>query len=192
MNEFNFCPNCGKKNIKYIDGKKWLCPDCGFDLYNNVASAVGIIIYDDNGNVLFEKRAKNPRKDFLALPGGFCDNDERAEDAVVRECKEEIGFAPENIKFICTFPNRYEYKNILYKTCDIFFTSKVPGKIKSVENLIKRLSAQESEVKGFSSFKVNSTKDIEKIPLAFESAKKTLTLWLSERKIKQSEMKSEK
>lgn len=183
-NDFNFCPNCGKQNIKCINNRKWICPDCGFDLYNNVASAVGIIIYDDECNVLFEKRAKNPRKDFLALPGGFCEPDERAEDSVVRECKEEIGFVPENVKFICTFPNNYEYKNISYKTCDIFFTAKVPENIKTVENLIKNLKAQESEVKGFFSQKAKTLEDIEKIPFAFESSKKTLTLWLYERTIK--------
>ncbi len=57
-NEFNFCPICSKKNISYKDGKKWFCSDCGFDLYNNVAAAVGIIISDCENNILLEKRAK--------------------------------------------------------------------------------------------------------------------------------------
>ena len=122
-NDFKLCPMCGSKRIENHGDRKWLCPDCGFDLYNNVASAVGIVIYDKYNNVLFEERAKNPRKGFLAVPGGFVDFGESAEEAVVRECREEIGVPVEGAVFLCTAPNIYEYKNIEYKTCDIFFTA---------------------------------------------------------------------
>ena len=46
-NKFNMCPECGSKKIEWHNGKKWICPDCGFDLYCNVAAAVGIVLYDD-------------------------------------------------------------------------------------------------------------------------------------------------
>ena len=49
-NDFELCPKCGSKKIEYKDNRKWFCPDCGFDLYNNVAAAVGIIICDKNNN----------------------------------------------------------------------------------------------------------------------------------------------
>lgn len=177
-NKFNFCPECGGKSIEYRDGKKWFCPDCGFDLYNNVASAVGAIIYDSSNTVLFEVRAKNPRKGFLALPGGFTDRDESAEDAVVRECSEETGFAISDAKYLCSFPNDYEYKNIAYKTCDMFFAVKLPDACGSVENLLKQLKNEQSEVVAFEARKIESNVDIEKLPLAFESAKRALTVWL--------------
>lgn len=180
-NKFNFCPNCGKKNIRYVDNKKWLCPDCGFDLYNNVASAVGTIIADKEGNVLFEVRAKEPRKGFLALPGGFTDRNETAEHAVLRECFEETGVQPEKIKYLCSFPNDYEYKNIAYKTCDLFFEASIPENIGTIEDLIKKLHGQKSEVTGFVAKKINSLKDIEDLPLAFISAKNALTILLSRR-----------
>ena len=64
-NAFNMCPMCGSKNIENPGLRKWICRDCGFDLYNNVAAAVGIIIYDKDKNVLFEVRAKEPKKDLL-------------------------------------------------------------------------------------------------------------------------------
>ncbi|MBP5751778.1 MAG: NUDIX hydrolase, partial [Treponema sp.] len=65
-NRFNFCPECGSKKIQTLmNGRKWLCPDCGFDLYNNVASAVGLLILNSRGEILMEKRAKEPRKGFL-------------------------------------------------------------------------------------------------------------------------------
>ena len=158
-NDFKLCPMCGSKKIENHGNRKWICPDCGFDLYNNV---------------LFEIRAKQPRKGYVAVPGGFVDFEESAEEAAVRECREEIGVAVEGVKFLCTAPNTYEYKNIEYKTCDIFFTAELPPQFDTIDDFIKSLKAEESEVEGFVSYKVESLEDIEKIPLAFESARFTL------------------
>lgn len=180
-NSFNYCPECGSKNISYIDERKWFCGDCGFELYNNVAAAVGVIIYDKYDNVLFELRAKEPRKGFACLPGGFVDPDEQAENAIKRECREEIGIELNACTFLCTFPNVYPYKNIVYRTCDIFFMSPLPDKYKDIQDFIASLKAEESEVAGFTYYKVQTAEDIEKIPLAFESAKKTL-LYFVEKK----------
>ncbi|MCQ2575593.1 MAG: NUDIX domain-containing protein [Treponema sp.] len=177
-NNFNMCPICGSKAIQNKNGRKWLCPECGFDLYNNVAAAVGVIISDKEHNVLLEVRAKEPRKGFLAFPGGFVDADESAEEAVVRECREEIGAEVTNIKYLCTFPNTYEYKNIEYKTCDMFFTAELAGKFNNMDELIQSLHGQESEVQGFVSQKVDSIEAVDKIPLAFISANKTLKKWV--------------
>ena len=85
-NNFNLCPMCGSKKIECKDNRKWECPDCNFDLYCNVATAVGVIIKDKYNNVLFEVRGKEPRKGYYAVPGGFVDFDECAEDAAIREC----------------------------------------------------------------------------------------------------------
>lgn len=173
-NDFNMCPMCGSKNIRNENNRKWFCPDCNFDLYCNIAAAVGVIIRDRLGNVLFEVRAKEPRKGFVAFPGGFVDADESAEQAVVRECMEEIGAEVTNVKFLCSNPNTYQYRNIEYKTCDMFFTAELAGSFENMEQLIASLKRQESEVQGFVSYKVTCMEDVEKIPLAFESARKTL------------------
>lgn len=173
-NDFKMCPMCGSKKIENHGNRKWLCPECGFDLYCNVAAAVGVVIRDRHNNVLFEVRAKEPRKGFLALPGGFVDFGESAEEAVVRECREEIGVPVEGAEFLCTAPNTYEYKNIEYKTCDIFFVAELPSQFDTIDDFIKSLKAEESEVLSFKSCKVETLEDIEKIPLAFESAKYTL------------------
>ncbi len=175
-NNFSFCPKCGGRKIEYVENKKWVCPDCGFRLYNNVAAAVGLVIVDENGNVLLEVRAKEPRKGFLALPGGFCNPSETAEEAAMRECTEELGAAPDEVCYLCSFPNIYDYKNIRYKTCDLFFTAKMhtaeSGK------LMERFKLQASEVSGLTAKSVRSEKDIDGLPLAFESARKTLRIWL--------------
>ena len=169
-NDFNFCPSCGGKTIQNVNMRKWKCDSCGFTLYNNVAAAVGLVIQKADGKILFERRAKEPRKGFLALPGGFVDPDESAEEACLRECREEIGVEPISLKYIATFPNTYEYKNVQYKTCDIFFEAKLP------ENA--ELHAQEGEVLGFEECSVKNKEELDALPLAFESARKTLNLWM--------------
>lgn len=185
MNEdaFQFCPRCGRQTVRYTDRRKWFCAECNFTLYNNVAAAVGLVIADKYGGVLFETRAKNPRKGMLALPGGFVDADESAEEAAIRECFEETGFRPSAVEYLCSFPNDYDYKDIAYKTCDIFFTAQLPPQFETVERLITALNAESKEVLGFSAVRINAPEDIAAAPLAFESARKTLTVWLSHRKI---------
>lgn len=198
-NEFNICPICKSKKIAYVQNKKWFCSDCGFDLYNNVAAAVGLIIQDVDDSIILEVRAKEPRKGFLALPGGFCDQDESAEEAAFRECKEETGIAPTSVKYIASFPNTYLYKNITYKTCDLFFLATFKnydsqsksdlanstnsaknfsnGAIESSQKIIDKMKRQVSEVESFKSVKISSLSDIENLPLAFESGKKALSVW---------------
>lgn len=180
-NDFNQCPMCGSKKIKWTDGKKWLCPDCGFDLYCNIAAAVGIVLYDDDGNLLFEVRAKEPRKGFLCLPGGFVDAGESAEQAIVRECREELGagIVVEDVRYLCSFPNVYEYKNIQYNTCDIFFAAKLPSEYADMNAFVNTLHREESEVVRFEIRRVCSAADVEELPLAFPSARQTLLKWVT-------------
>lgn len=173
-NDFKMCPMCGSNKIENHGNRKWICPDCGFDLYNNVAAAVGIVLYDENNNVLFEKRAKEPRKGCACLPGGFVDFNETAEEAMIRECREELGIEITDFTYLCTFPNVYPYKNIEYRTCDIFFSAKIPSAYKNMEDLINHITAEQSEVQGIVTYKVQTDDDIANIPLAFESAVKTL------------------
>ena len=170
-NRFNFCPECGSKKIQtLLNGRQWFCPDCGLELFNNVASAVGVILENEKHEILFERRAKEPRKNFLAFPGGFCEPDEEPEKSVMRECSEEIGVVPEKIKFVGAFQNTYVYKKIIYKTCDMFYSASLPSGFE--------FKTQKSEVISLEWVKVESLADIEKIPLAFESAKKALLKYL--------------
>lgn len=166
-NHFNFCPQCGSQEIQTLkNGQQWSCPKCGFVLFNNVAASTALIILNDRGEALFEVRAKDPRKGFLALPGGFCEPDETGEEAARRECQEEIGFQPENLKFVGVFPNIYVYRDFTYKTSDIFFETKLPEG--------QEFKLQESEVTQLEWHDVSSKEAIEELPIAFESTKRAL------------------
>lgn len=62
------------------------------------------IIRDSGGKFLFVKRAKDPEKNKWSLPGGKIEHFEKAEDAIVREIKEELNLDFIRPKFLST-PN---------------------------------------------------------------------------------------
>jgi len=170
-NDFKFCPLCGWTNIKNCNNRKWIC-NCGFELFNNVAAASWIIIQDKLNNVLFEVRAKDPKKWFLSLPGWFIEPNEDLQIGTIRECREEIGLKVENLKYLCSYPNTYIYNNIEYKTCDIYFLVDIWDML--VKDIVDILSIQKSEITKLEYYKINTVGDIDKLPIAFESAKYAL------------------
>ena len=121
---FNCCPACGSSDIIFDDDKKLICRECSFTYYHNVAAAVGAIL-EYNGKVVLIKRAREPGKGKLDLPGGFIDPDESAEQAVVREVKEEINIDIKEPEYLGSYPNIYKYQDVLYHTCDLFFYCKI-------------------------------------------------------------------
>lgn len=74
-----------------------VCPHCGHpvSLYRNPLPTVDIIIRSGQGVVLIKR--KNPPFGW-ALPGGFVDYGETAENAAVREAREETSLHVKNIK----------------------------------------------------------------------------------------------
>ncbi|MCR4939812.1 MAG: NUDIX domain-containing protein [Treponemataceae bacterium] len=175
--ELKICPCCGKEKLEYKNRRHWVCPDCGFDLYNNVAAAAGIIFYLDEESVIFAKRAKEPKKGMLDLPGGFTDPDETMEETCIRECMEETGItiSPEKLEYVANFPNTYNYKGIEYKTCDFFFAYHLDRRV------FEEFMAQKEEVSDFVEMKVSTEEDVDKLPLAFVSGRAALKAYVKKR-----------
>jgi 8-oxo-dGTP pyrophosphatase MutT (NUDIX family) len=132
---FHYCPSCGSRDIQFERGRVFRC-SCGFVYYHNTAAATGCIISVD-GKILLLVRGKEPAKGKLDLPGGFVDPGEGALEGLRRELREEIGWEPPLplpgntdagvFSLFASFPNVYPYKNIVYNTCDLFFTLSAPG-----------------------------------------------------------------
>lgn len=175
--ELTICPCCGKKNLEYKNRRHWVCPDCGFDLYNNVAAAAGIIFYIDDGSLVFARRAKEPQLGMLDLPGGFTDPDETMEETCIRECMEETGISisPDKLEYVTNFPNTYMYKGIQYKTCDFFFAYHLD------RETFENFKAQKEEVTEFVEMPVATVEDVDKLPLAFVSARAALKAYIAKR-----------
>ncbi len=123
---FSVCPGCGSKNLNLLEAKKYLCRRCGFTYFHNVATGAGVLLLIQ-GKLLLLQRGKDPGKGLYTIPGGFVDPGESAEEAVVRECMEEAGIAlkQEELCYLTSHTNSYQYKGIPYITCDIFFSAEL-------------------------------------------------------------------
>lgn len=120
-NVLKFCPFCGSKNFIWDNKKSHNCLDCCKRLYTNEIGAVIALIENEKGECLFTTRKFDPAKGKLDLPGGFIDLGETAEQAVVREIKEELNLVVEQMTFLCTLPNQYQFRGLTYFTIDIVF-----------------------------------------------------------------------
>jgi mutator protein MutT len=126
---FHYCPNCGSNEFTIFDDRSKKCARCGFHYYINVSASVAAFITDDKGRLLLCKRAKNPEKGTLDLPGGFVDFNETAEDALKREIKEELNIEVNDIKFLFSLPNTYPFSQFTVHTLDMFYLIKIDSKI---------------------------------------------------------------
>ena len=75
-----------------IDGRdRPTCPVCGFADFMHVQVGSNTIVERD-GKILLVRLNYGPRDGRWALPGGLVEADETAEEAAVRETREETGF----------------------------------------------------------------------------------------------------
>lgn len=125
LERFRYCPVCGSDGFETNSSKSRKCRDCGFEYFMNSATSTVAIIEDGMGNVLVCKRAKEPAKGTLDLPGGFCDCMESAERGIAREVMEETGLKVTEAKYLFSLPNIYRYSRIDIHTLDMFFECKV-------------------------------------------------------------------
>ena len=124
---FHFCPKCGSDLFEEHNFKSKHCSNCGFTYYQNPSSATAAFILNSKGELLVARRGKEPAKGTLDLPGGFVDNDENAEEGMVREIKEETGLIinPETVEYQFSIPNVYRYSGMDIHTLDFFFLCRV-------------------------------------------------------------------
>lgn len=122
---FHFCPHCGSEKFGGNNEKSKKCTRCGFVYYANPSAAVVAVIENEKGELLVARRAKEPAKGMLDLPGGFCDMDETAEGSVRREVKEETMLDVGRLSFLFSIPNIYVYSGMEIHTMDLFFHCKV-------------------------------------------------------------------
>lgn len=125
-NVIKCCPRCGCNSFKTNDnGRSFNCEECHFNYYLNNSAAVACLIFNTEGKLLLARRAVEPAKGMLDLPGGFVEPMESAEDAVVREIKEELGVLVTNAAYLASFPNEYVYSGFSVFTVDLAFVCKV-------------------------------------------------------------------
>ena len=95
LRNIKFCSYCGTPYImKKIQGRPRLfCPACNEVWYQNPLPAATALVLDSHHQLLLGKRRIEPQKGHWCLPGGFIEQGETMEQAVLRELEEETGLA---------------------------------------------------------------------------------------------------
>jgi mutator protein MutT len=145
---FAHCPRCGSTDCESPTIKLFTCHACGFQYFQNAAAAVIAVICDSDNRVLFTRREREPARGKLDLPGGFVDPLETAETALVREVREETGLEIEEMTFLATFTNRYEYRTVTYYTLDLVFLCTVsnPNELRAQDEVTETLFLSPAEI----------------------------------------------
>ncbi|MGL4993487.1 MAG: NUDIX domain-containing protein [Bacteroidales bacterium] len=118
---FSYCPKCGSDKFYDNDSKSKRCNFCGFTFYLNPSAAVAAFIVNKDGEMLVCRRACEPAKGTLDLPGGFVDINESVEQALVREVLEETSLEVLSMKYLFSLPNNYNYCGFDVPTVDLFY-----------------------------------------------------------------------
>lgn len=118
---FRYCPRCGSADFQINDERSKRCGQCGFTFYHNASAATVAVILNERNELLVTRRAFNPAKGTLDLPGGFVDPGESIEAGCLREIREETGGEAEIIRYLFSIPNTYCYSDFNVHTADSFF-----------------------------------------------------------------------
>ena len=122
---FHFCPRCGAAAATGERPIPFRCAVCEFTLFFNPVVGVAGLIRRPDGAILLLRRAKEPAKGKLGVPGGFVDFGESAEDGLRREAREEVGLQLDAVEFFLSFPNEYTYRDVTYGVVDFYFTARI-------------------------------------------------------------------
>ncbi|BCX13513.1 MAG: hypothetical protein KatS3mg085_045 [Candidatus Dojkabacteria bacterium] len=158
-NLYSFCSFCGGTLV--TEKQHFKCSKCSKLTFRNPAPCTAIFLIKAN-KVLLTIRAIEPFKGMLDALGGFVEPNESFEDAAIRESTEEIGFAPTNLEYLCSFPDTYLYQDVYYDVLNVSFASYMDKDIEFEPN---------DDVESVKWFKYD---EIDFNLVAFDSVKKAL------------------
>ena len=132
LEKFKYCPVCGSSRFEVNNFKSKKCQDCGFTYYANPCSATAAFIVNDKQEMLVVRRAKEPAKGTLDLPGGFVDMGETVEQGMIREIKEEMDWDIFVGRHLCSVTHDYPDFSI---TLEAYLCKGGKGQFKLLEHL---------------------------------------------------------
>ena len=110
---FKYCPHCGDKLIKKEIGDEGFipyCKKCEIPLWDMFTTCIITAVVNEENEVALIKQSYMTTQTYVCV-AGHMKIGESAEEAVIREVKEEIGLDVEESNFIKTYP--YEQKEML-------------------------------------------------------------------------------
>ena len=121
VNVLKYCPRCGSSEFIISGSRSFKCNSCSFHFFINSSAAVAALVTDNSEKLMLVKRGIEPDYGKLDLPGGFVDPGETAENAIIRELKEELGLKIKSLEYISSAPNEYVFSGFSVFTIDLAF-----------------------------------------------------------------------
>jgi len=125
LQDFQYCPRCKHElnsNNNYVK-----CEACGFQFYDDPRPGTAVLLQNENEEYLLVRRAEEPHKGMLDLPGGFAINNETLLQGAQRELKEETGIEVSELAYHGSYPDVDLYEGITYSIIGVVFTGKIDG-----------------------------------------------------------------
>ncbi len=128
MRAYKFCPYCGSAYTpESVNLKEFFfsCQACGKHVFENlVATASALILEGDQ--LLLVRRAFEPEKGKLDIPGGYCNPNEHPMQTCQRELREELGVEIKITSLHGVYaPIPYTYQGNTQHNCDVFYTAEL-------------------------------------------------------------------
>lgn len=101
------------------------CPECGFVDYANPKPTASALVLDDEGRIMFSRRARDPAAGKFDLPGGFVEEGEHPLDCVHRELREEAGIGLRDTEFFGVFMDWYGVGKRLVSTLNLYWSARI-------------------------------------------------------------------
>ena len=129
---FSYCPRCGKKYSEQdwdSADALFACTGCGYCFYQTSVPSATVVIPAKNspGKILLLKRATDPNRGKLALPGRFLRYDEDPAEAARREAKEETLLDVTIERLLCATLVNYEYQSTLISIFELAYLARPVG-----------------------------------------------------------------
>ena len=116
MQQAKFCLQCGTllTQRQLGDRTRSVCPACGYIHYVNPVVAAGTLV-EEAERVVLIRRAVEPRQGAWGLPAGYVEADETAEEAAIRETREESGLdvALDDLLGVYSFEGQDQTRGVL-------------------------------------------------------------------------------
>jgi 8-oxo-dGTP diphosphatase len=125
LDNWRHCPVCAAP--VGLEGGKVECPECGFVDYANPKPTASALVLDDEGRIMFSRRAHDPAAGKLDLPGGFVEEGEHPLDCLHRELREEAGIELRDPEFIGIYMDWYGVGERRVSTLNIYWSARIAG-----------------------------------------------------------------
>ncbi|HEY8108393.1 MAG TPA: NUDIX domain-containing protein [Patescibacteria group bacterium] len=127
MTDWKYCPQC-RKPLEPKQGQTGetfpTCPEGHFTFYDSPDPSACAVVEQD-GKYLVLRRNIEPNKGKWEIPGGFIDSGEGAEEALLREAREETGLEVKIVRYIGSFPCAYGDTDLM--TVSVAYHAAVTG-----------------------------------------------------------------